>query len=118
MKDIFPIDYRPLVDHLFEWKSELNTNLKQQQLELALQVYQKLIDTYPAEEHWHALASFRIGVIYEQQQDWDRALHIYRALQAATIDQDIRVNAQQRIVAIEAGRVVQPPPSSLSSSDS
>lgn len=102
------------VEALF-WSGEVY--LKQQRWELALQVYQELVDTYPDAAHWHALASFRMGVIYEHQQDWERALQVYQELQATTTDHDVRANVEQRIAAIEAGRVVQPLPPSPSSSD-
>jgi tetratricopeptide (TPR) repeat protein len=99
------------------WSAEVY--LKQQQWELALQVYQRLVDTYSDSDalHWRTLAKFRIGVIYEHQQDWEGALRIYRALQSTTTDREVRTNVQQRIAAIQAGRVDQPQPSPLPSSD-
>lgn len=104
------------VEALF-WSAEVY--LRQQQWELALQVYQRLIDTYAdaAVLRWRTLAKFRIGVIYEHQQDWEGALRIYRALQATTTDREVRLNVQQRIAAIQAGRVDHPQPPPLPSSD-
>jgi tetratricopeptide (TPR) repeat protein len=104
------------VEALF-WSAEIY--LRQQQWELALQVYQQLVDTYADDAvlRWRTLAKFRIGVIYEHQQDWEGALRIYRALQATTTDREVRINVQQRIAAIQAGRVDRSQPSPLPSSD-
>lgn len=98
------------------WSGEVY--LQQERWELALQLYQELVDTYPDAAYWHALASFRMGIIYEHQQDWEHALQVYQALRATTTEQDLRTNVEQRIAAIETGRVVPlPPPPPLSSSD-
>ena len=104
----------PLAAEAVFWSGEVY--LLQQQWELALQVYQELIDTYTEEHRWRALARFKMAVIYEHQQDWERALRVYQTLLSATMEEEVRANVQQRIVAIEAGRVFKPqqPPRSPS----
>jgi tetratricopeptide (TPR) repeat protein len=88
------------------WSGE--AYLQQQQWELALQVYQELIDRYQTEKHWSTLARLRIGVIYEQQHEWERALQTYQTLLTTTTDAETLTEVQQRIAAIEAGRVLKP----------
>ncbi|MEE8302726.1 MAG: tetratricopeptide repeat protein [Candidatus Tectomicrobia bacterium] len=104
----------PLAAEALFWSGEVY--LQQQQWELALQVYQELIDTYTEEHRWRTLARFKMAVTYEHQQDWERALRVYQTLLSATMEEEVRANVQQRIVAIEAGRVFKPqqPPRSPS----
>ena len=85
---------------------------QQQQWELALQVYQELLDRYAALQDWSMLARLRMGLIYEHQQDWERALRTYQVLLSMTTDENIRATVHQRITAIEAGQVLQPQPPS------
>lgn len=85
---------------------------RQQQWELALQVYQELVDRYATLPDWSTLARLHMGVIYEHQQEWERALQTYQALLSMTTDENIRANVHQRITAIEAGQVLQPQPPS------
>jgi TolA-binding protein len=91
------------------WSGE--AYLKQQQWDLAFQVYQELIDRYQAERHWNTLARLRLGTIYEHHHDWPEALRAYQAVLATTTDGEVRANVRQRIGAIEAGRVLKPRPS-------
>jgi hypothetical protein len=48
-------------------------------------------------------------MIYEVQQEWEQALELYRILRETATDADVIANAQRRIAAIEAGRVLRPP---------
>jgi TolA-binding protein len=91
------------------WSGE--AYFQQQQWDLALQVYQELLDRYQAERHWNTLARLRLGTIYEHHHDWQEALRAYQAVLATTTDGEVRANVRQRIVAIEAGRVLKPRPS-------
>jgi tetratricopeptide (TPR) repeat protein len=88
------------------WSGEVY--LRQQQHELAQQVYQELLDRYRAESRWAALAHLRLGTLYEQQQEWDQALQAYQASLAVTTDPEVAASARQRIAAIAAGRVNEP----------
>jgi tetratricopeptide (TPR) repeat protein len=81
----------------------------QQQWDPATQGYQKVLQRYPAAAHWVALARLRLGMIYEVQQEWEQALELYRILRETATDADVIANAQRRIAAIEAGRVLRPP---------
>jgi tetratricopeptide (TPR) repeat protein len=91
------------------WSGEVY--FQQQQWDLALQVYQELIDRYAAEEeHWGALARLRLGTIYEQQQEWERALQVYKALLTATLEAELLTHVRRRITAIEAGQALTPQP--------
>lgn len=90
------------------WSGEVA--FQQQEWELALQRYQTVFDRYPTMTPWHTLAHLRLGVTYEQQQEWARALHTYQLLQSSTTDAEVLGIVQQRIVAIEAGRVFKPMP--------
>jgi TolA-binding protein len=97
------------------WSGEVY--LQQQQWDLALQVYQELIDRYAIEQQWSTLARLRLGVIYEHQQEWERALQAYRTLLTTTTDEEVLANARQRIAAIEAGHVLKSQPLPASSSE-
>jgi tetratricopeptide (TPR) repeat protein len=97
------------------WSGE--AYFRQQQWDLALQLYQELIDKYAAEGAWSALAHLRLGTIYEQQQDWERALQAYKALLTATTDVEVLANVRRRIAAIEAGQVLTPQTSSAPQSE-
>jgi hypothetical protein len=56
-------------------------------------------------------------MICEQQQDWERALQVYKALLTATTDVEVLANARRRIAAIEAGQVLTPPRASTLQSE-
>jgi tetratricopeptide (TPR) repeat protein len=105
----------PVAAEALFWSAE--AYFRQQQWDLAHQVYQELLDRHSAEQQWSALARLRLGMIYEQQQEWERALRAYRTLLSVTTDADIVANARQRIGAIEAGRVPRPSAPSLGQSD-
>jgi tetratricopeptide (TPR) repeat protein len=96
----------PLAAEALFWSAE--AYFRQQQWDLAHQVYQELLDRHSAEQQWSALARLRLGMIYEQQQEWERALRAYQILLTMTTDAEVIANAQQRIAAIEAGRVLRP----------
>jgi tetratricopeptide (TPR) repeat protein len=96
----------PLAAEALFWSAE--AYFRQQQWDLAHQVYQELLDRHSAEQQWSALARLRLGMIYEQQKEWERALHAYQILLTLTTDAEVIANAQQRIAAIEAGRVLRP----------
>ncbi|MGQ4807119.1 Cell division coordinator CpoB [Candidatus Entotheonellaceae bacterium PAL068K] len=91
--------------------------LEQEQWDLALQVYQELLDLYGTEWRWSSLARLRVGMIYEHQREWERALRTYQALLVPTTDEPILANARRRIAAIEAGRVPKSQPPSLAPSE-
>ncbi len=78
---------------------------KQQQWELAQQLYQELLDRSGAEQQWGNLARLRLGALYERQQEWGQALQAYQALLDTAVDPDMVRRARQRIAAIEVGRV-------------
>lgn len=88
------------------WSGEVY--FQQQQWDLALQVYQELLDRHAAEGHWSPLARLRLGTIYEQQQEWERALQAYKALLTATTDTELMAHVRRRIAAIEAGQALTP----------
>jgi hypothetical protein len=48
-------------------------------------------------------------MIYEVQQEWEQALDLYRILRDTATDADVIANAQRRITAIQAGRVLRRP---------
>lgn len=79
--------------------------LQQRRGELALQVYQELLDRYRVEAQWMALARLRLGTLYEKQQEWAQALHAYQVLLETATDPAVIASARRRITAIEAGRV-------------
>ena len=89
------------------WSAEVFR--QQQQWGQATHGYQKVLQRYPAEAHWVALARLRLGMIYEVQQEWEQALEIYRILRDTATDTDVIANAQRRIAAIQAGRVLRRP---------
>jgi tetratricopeptide (TPR) repeat protein len=97
------------------WSGEVY--FRQQQWDLALQLYQELIDRYAAEGSWSALARLRLGTMYEQQQDWERALQAYKTLLTATTDVEVLANVRRRITAIEAGQILTPQTSSAPQSE-
>jgi tetratricopeptide (TPR) repeat protein len=86
------------------WSAEVFR--QQQQWEQAAQGYQELLQRYPDEARWVALSRLRLGMIYEVQQEWEQALELYRTLRDTATDADVVANAQRRIAAIEAGRVL------------
>ena len=85
------------------WTAEVY--LKQQQIELAQQVYQELLDQFREQEHLQGLARLRLGTIYEQQHEWEQALQVYQALLDTAEEAALLTQARQRIKAIEAARV-------------
>jgi tetratricopeptide (TPR) repeat protein len=89
------------------WSAEVFR--QQQQWDQATHGYQKVLQRYPAEAHWVALARLRLGMIYEVQQEWEQALDLYRILRDTATDADVIANAQRRITAIQAGRVLRRP---------
>jgi tetratricopeptide (TPR) repeat protein len=89
------------------WSAEVFR--QQQQWDPATQGYQTVLQHYPAEAHWVALARLRLGMIYEVQQEWEQALELYRILRDTATDADMIANAQRRIAAIQAGRVLRRP---------
>ncbi|MDH3598338.1 MAG: tetratricopeptide repeat protein, partial [Candidatus Tectomicrobia bacterium] len=89
------------------WSAEVFR--QQQQWDQATQAYQGLLQRYPSAAHWVALARLRLGMIYEVQQEWEQALELYRTLRDTATDADVVANAQRRIAAIEAGRVLHRP---------
>ena len=89
------------------WSAEVFR--QQQQWDQATHGYQELLQRYSAEAHWVALARLRLGMIYEVQQEWEQALELYRTLRDTATDADVVANAQRRIAAIEAGRVLRRP---------
>jgi tetratricopeptide (TPR) repeat protein len=93
----------PLAAEALFWSAEVYFH--QQQWDLAYQVYQELLDRHSAAQQWSMLARLRLGMIYEQQQEWERALRAYQILLTMTTDAEVIATAQQRIAAIEAGRV-------------
>jgi TolA-binding protein len=98
--------FPPLAAEALFWSGE--AYFQQQQWDLAAQVYQEILDSHQTERHWGTLAQLRLGTIYEQQRDWDRALQSYQTLLTTVTDTEIRTTVQQRITAIEAGRVSKP----------
>jgi TolA-binding protein len=96
----------PLAAEALFWSAEVY--FRQQQWDLAYQVYQELLDRHIAEQQWSTLARLRLGMIYEQQQEWERALRAYQILLTMTTDAEVIATAQQRIAAIEAARVPRP----------
>ena len=91
------------------WHTEVYRH--RQQWAEAIRGYEELLERFPDQFHWIALARLRLGMIYETQEQWEQALDVYRLLRDTAVNAEMVANAKRRIAAIEAGRTLRRPAS-------